>query len=63
LAIRNIKYKLRGKKMKQKKEKKLRLDKETIQNLDIVLDKDDQERVKGGTNNGYPGTTDVPVHC
>ncbi len=49
--------------MKQKKEKKLRLDKETIQNLDIVLDSDDQKRVKGGTANPSPGTTDVPVHC
>ncbi len=45
--------------MKQKKEKKLRLGKMTIQNLDIVLDQDDLERVKGG----LPGTTQVPIYC
>jgi len=49
--------------MKQKKEKKLRLSKETIQNLDIVLDRDEQKRVKGGTAYANPGTTDVPYHC
>ena len=49
--------------MKQKKEKRLRLDKQTIQNLDTVLDRDDQKRVKGGTNTVEPGTTQVPVFC
>ncbi len=49
--------------MKQKKEKELRLGKETIQNLNIVLDRDEQKRVKGGTadNPGY--ATIVPVYC
>jgi len=45
--------------MKQKKEKTLRLGKMTIQNLNIVLDQDDQKRIKGGE----PGITQVPVYC
>ncbi len=49
--------------MKQKKEKKLRLDKETIRNLDIVLDKDDQKRVKGGTAKANLFNTQVPIFC
>jgi hypothetical protein len=49
--------------MKQKKEKRLCLDKQTIQNLDTVLDRDDQKRVKGGTDTIEPGTTQVPVFC
>ncbi|UCH96067.1 MAG: hypothetical protein JSV88_04235 [Candidatus Aminicenantes bacterium] len=49
--------------MKQKKEKKLRLGKETIQDLDIVLDRDEQKRVKGGTANNPGYTTIVPVYC
>jgi hypothetical protein len=49
--------------MKQKKEKKLGLGKETIQDLDTVLDRDDQKWVKGGSQNEYVGTTQVPVFC
>jgi hypothetical protein len=49
--------------MKQKKEEKLRLSKETIQNLDRVLDKDDQKRVKGGTANLNQVNTQVPIFC
>jgi hypothetical protein len=45
--------------MKQKKEKKLRLDKMTIQNLETVLNPDDQKRVKGGE----PECTAVPIYC
>jgi len=45
--------------MKQKKEKKLRLGKMTIQNLNTVLDQDDQKRVKGGQD----GTTQIPIYC
>jgi hypothetical protein len=52
-----------GEKMKQKKEKKLGLGKETIQDLDTVLDRDDQKWVKGGSQNDYVGTTQVPVFC
>jgi hypothetical protein len=47
--------------MKQKKEKKLRLSKETIQELENVLDRDDQKWVKGGSQ--YVGITQVPVFC
>jgi len=42
--------------MKEKNEKKLRLGKATIQDLN----KDEQKAVKGGTNNGQAGTTDIP---
>lgn len=51
--------------MKQKKEKKLLLGKETIQDLNTVLDRDEQTRVKGGTGTSGQGqgTTEVPVHC
>ena len=47
--------------MKQKKEKKLSLSKETIQDLENVLDKDDQKWVKGGSM-GF-GPTQVPIYC
>lgn len=49
--------------MKQKKEKKLRLGKQTIQDLNTVLDRDDQKRVKGGSFNCQAGTTQVPIFC
>jgi hypothetical protein len=49
--------------MKQKKENKLRFGKETIQNLDIVLDKDDQKGIKGGTANLNQVNTQVPIFC
>ena len=44
--------------MKQKKEKKLCLSKETLQDLSIVLERDEQKWVKGGV-----GITQVPVFC
>jgi hypothetical protein len=47
--------------MKQKKEKKLRLSKETIQDLATVLERDDQKWVKGGSQ--YVGMTQIPVFC
>ena len=47
--------------MKQKKEKKLRLSKETVQDLDTVLDRDDQKWVKGGSQD--MGPTLVPIYC
>jgi hypothetical protein len=46
-----------------KKEKKLQLKKNTIQNLKTVLDRAEQKTVKGGTNVGPFGTTDVPIYC
>jgi hypothetical protein len=49
--------------MKQKKEKKLRLSKETIQDFENVLERDDQKWVKGGSQNEYVGITQVPVFC
>lgn len=47
--------------MKQKKEKKLGLGKETIQDLSIVLERDEQKWVKGGSQ-GF-GPTQVPIYC
>ena len=44
--------------MKQKKEKKLCLSKETLQDLSIVLERDEQKWVKGGF-----GPTLVPIYC
>ena len=49
--------------MKPKKEKKLHLSKETIQDLDIVLETNDQKKVNGGTGGVVLGTTQVPVYC
>jgi hypothetical protein len=51
--------------MKPKKLKKLVLIKETIQNLDKVLDEREQDKVKGGTGgqSGDNGTTQVPIYC
>lgn len=48
--------------MKEKKEKKLRLGKVTIQNLDSVLDRVEQKEVKGGSGIAV-GTTEIPVLC
>ena len=48
--------------MKEKKEKKLRLNKITIQDLDFVLDRVEQKEVKGGSKTKF-GTTDIPVIC
>ena len=49
--------------MKQKKEKKLRLSKETIRDLANILDRDDQKWVKGGSPNMFVGITQVPIYC
>ena len=49
--------------MKQEKENKLRLGKETVQDLNTTLDRDEQKWVKGGSLNGNEGTTQVPVYC
>jgi hypothetical protein len=49
--------------MKPKQEKKLHLGKVTIQDLDKVLDREEQKKVKGGTGTMNPGTTDVPIYC
>jgi hypothetical protein len=46
-----------------KKEKKLRLGRITLQNLNTALDKNEQKAVKGGTDGGAPGTTQVPIYC
>ena len=44
--------------MKKQEEKKLRLGKITIQDLDSTLDRDEQKAVKGGS-----GTTDLIAFC
>jgi hypothetical protein len=49
--------------MKRKRATKLNLGKLTIQNLSTVLDRDEQKRVKGGSENGQAGTTQVPIYC
>jgi hypothetical protein len=49
--------------MKPKKVKRIRLGKETIRNLDKVLDREEQKRVKGGTDVNPPGLTQVPIYC
>ena len=49
--------------MIEKKEKKLRLEKVTVQNFNWVLDGDQQNAVKGGTNTNQNGLTDIPVVC
>ena len=49
--------------MKEKKEKKLGLGKETIQDLDTILDRDEQKRARGGSKSDHLGTTEVPVFC
>lgn len=50
--------------MKNKQEKKrLRLGKQTIQELGKVLDKADQDRILGGSENCASWTTQVPVFC
>ena len=46
-----------------KKEKKLQLKKNTVQNLKTVLDRAEQKTVKGGTGVASYGTTDVPIYC
>lgn len=51
--------------MKPKQVKKLSLNKETIRNLGTVLARNEQDRVKGGTdqNANGTGTTQVPIYC
>jgi hypothetical protein len=48
---------------KMDKEKKLRLSKQTFQNLNTVLERDEQKKVKGGSNTVPEQTTQVPVFC
>ncbi|MCK4761752.1 MAG: hypothetical protein KAW12_06085 [Candidatus Aminicenantes bacterium] len=45
------------------KEKKLKLEKSTVQNLNTILDREEQELLKGGTNVVPMGTTAVPIYC
>jgi hypothetical protein len=60
--------KQRRNKMKTKKiKKKLTLNKLTIQNLDYnqvnVLERDEQEVVKAGSEINLAGTTNHPIYC
>jgi hypothetical protein len=50
-------------KISTKKEKKLRVGKITVQNLNTALGKNEQKTVRGGTEAGAPGTTQVPIYC
>lgn len=45
------------------KEKKLRLSKITIRDLDTDLDKEQQKAVKAGTGVVPLGTTNIPIFC
>ena len=49
--------------MKEKKEKKLLLNKITIQDFDSVLDGDQQKAIKGGSDVHQFGLTNIPVVC
>lgn len=59
LALMNRRIKMKD----EKKEKKLRLGKIRIQNLDAALKRDDQQAIKAGNDNMIPGTTILPVFC
>jgi len=49
--------------MKKQKEKKLHLNKVTVENLDGALDKSEQKMIQGGSDTGSTFTTIVPVYC
>ena len=49
--------------MKEKKEKKLRLDKITVCDLAFSLERDEQIRIKGGVDKNLLGITILPVYC
>jgi len=49
--------------MKEKKEKKLHLNKITIQDIDSVLDGDRQKQIKGGSDVSQYGLTNIPIVC
>lgn len=49
--------------MKQQNVKKLSLNKVTIQDLQITLDRDELGMVRGGSATTQPGTTDIAVYC
>ncbi|MGD2089912.1 MAG: hypothetical protein PVH61_27295 [Candidatus Aminicenantes bacterium] len=49
--------------MKEKREKKLRLDKITVCDLVPTLERDEQLRIKGGFNKDLVGVTILPVYC
>jgi hypothetical protein len=43
--------------------KKLFLNKTTVWNFDYVLDSDEQEKIKGGSDDLTRGTTNRPIYC
>jgi hypothetical protein len=49
--------------MKQQNEKKLRLGKHTIQDLDSHLDREAQDAIKGGNDQNVQASTIMPVIC
>ena len=44
-------------------QKKLFLNKITVWNFDSVLDRDEQKKVKGGSDDLSRGTTNKPIYC
>jgi hypothetical protein len=44
-------------------QKKLFLNKITVWNFDSVLDRDEQKKVKGGSDDLTRGTTNKPIYC
>ncbi len=48
---------------KQLYTKGLRLGKQTIQHLGTPLQMDDQKAIKGGSDTGTVGITDIPIFC
>jgi hypothetical protein len=47
----------------EKKERKLSLGKIRIQHLEALLERDDQQAIKAGSDTAAPGTTILPVFC
>lgn len=48
---------------KQLRTRELRLSKQTVQHLGIPLKLDDQKTIKGGSDTGTVGITDIPIFC
>ena len=49
--------------MNKKIKKKLRLNKITVQSFNIQLDREEQKKVNGGSDNSESLTTVTPVFC
>jgi len=49
--------------MKEKDEKKLRLSKVTVQDLNVTLEQDEQKQINGGSICSDAGTTEMVIFC